>query len=191
MISIEPHPINYRLLEINKITNNAQNVHPVNAAIVSAKVVTIRPYESSHSGEASIMMKNSSKCYEVASLTLSKIIENYVNQGKSVFLKIDVEGAEFDIFKHLNSSVLKHIEAIVGGIHLKHGNVNDIVEKLRSEGFQIKYFHPPLIAKNAKPLIKVEDMLKLKIIRSAIYSIASVCKLEDENLLILFAWREL
>ena len=76
VISIEPHPINYKLLEVNKIINNAQNIHPINATIVGSKTVVTKLCESSHSGEASIMIRNSSKCYEVSSLTLNEIIEN-------------------------------------------------------------------------------------------------------------------
>ena len=192
VISIEPHPVNYRLLEINRVINNAWNIVPINAAIVgTCTEQNVKLCESTHSGGATIVAEASSKCYYVPATTLTKIVEEYVDQDDSIMLKIDVEGVEFDIFKYLDLALLKRIEAIVGEIHLNYGNIDDIIEKLKSAGFQIRYFHPPLIAENAKPPIDVKGMLKLKILRSVIYSIASICKLKDENLLILFAWREL
>lgn len=192
VISIEPHPVNYRLLEINRVINNAWNIVPINAAIVGTYTQqNVKLCESTHSGGATIVTEASSKCYYVPATTLTKIVEEYVDQDDSIMLKIDVEGAEFDIFNHLDPALLKRIEAIVGEIHLNYGNIDDIIKKLKTAGFQIKYLHPPLIAENAKPPIDVKGMLKLKILRSVIYSIASICKLKDENLLILFAWREL
>jgi len=192
VISIEPHPVNYRLLEINRVINNAWNVIPINAAIVGTYVLkqNVKLYESTHSGGATIVTRASSKCYNVPATTLTRIVEEYVDQDDSITLKIDVEGAEFDVFKHLDPALLKRIETLVAEIHLNYGNIDTIIEKLKSVGFQIKYFHPPLITKNARPRIKVEDLLKLKILRSVIYSIASIGRLKDRDLVILFAWQE-
>ncbi|RLE90918.1 MAG: hypothetical protein DRN04_14005 [Thermoprotei archaeon] len=191
VISIEPHPVNYRLLEINKFINNAQNIHPINTAIIGTKFVrSVRLCQSVHSGGASIMIESSSKCYDVPAQTLNEIVENYIDDVDSdVLLKMDVEGAEFDIFRSLDIGLLGRIRFIVMELHLKYGPLYDIVEKLKLANFQICYFHPPLIAKHAKPRIEVKDLLKLRILKSMIYLIASIGKLKNNDLVILFAYR--
>mgnify|MGYP000035213367 CR=1 FL=1 len=193
VISIEPHPIYYRLLEINRLINNAWNITPINAAIVGTHTEqNVMLYESTR-GSVAIIISNEnliSKCYNVSATTLKIVLEEYIEQEDRVMLKIDVEGAEFDIFKTLDLTLLKHIEGIVGEIHLRSGNFDLITEKLRSAGFQIKYFHLPLIAKSASPRIELKDLLKLKILRSIVYSLTSISRFKDRNLIILFAWRE-
>jgi len=192
VISIEPHPVNYRLLEINRVINNAWNIVPINAAIVGTYTQqNVMLCESTHSGGATIVTKTHLKCYNVPTVTLDRIMEKHIEYNDSVVLKIDVEGAEFDVFKSLDLALLKRIEAIVGEIHLGHGDISVISEKLRSAGFQIKYFHPPLTTKSAEPRIEVEDLLKLKILKTIIYSIASIGRLKDRDLVIFFAWQEL
>jgi len=190
VISIEPHPINYRLLEINKTINNAQSIHPINAAIVGTKIRhVVQLCESMHSGGASIMMERSSKCYEVPAQTLNEIVEKHVDLDNDVLLKMDVEGAEFDIFRSLDIDLLRRIRFIVMEIHLRYGALSDVIERLKLANFQISYFHPPLLAKHAKPRIEVVDLLKLRILKSIIYLIASIGKLKNNDLVILFAYR--
>jgi len=190
VISIEPHPVNYRLLEINKIINNAGNLVPVNVAIVGTRTEAnhIYLYESTHSATATIMTP-APRRYKVRVKTLDDIVEEYTEQGDTIWLKMDIEGAEFDVFKHASMSLLKRITFIVGEIHLKHGSIDSILKKLKSAGFCTEYLHPPLAARNARPCIRVQDMLKLKVLRSIIYSLASACKVKLRNLAILFAWR--
>ncbi|MCS7385823.1 MAG: FkbM family methyltransferase [archaeon GB-1867-005] len=98
VIAIEPHPVNYRLLEINILMNNASNIVPINAALVGKNSGTVKIYEASHSGAATIVSKTSSKYYEVPTITLDKILKEHVRQGDAVLLKIDIEGAEFEVF---------------------------------------------------------------------------------------------
>ena len=191
VISIEPHPVNYRLLEINKIINNAQNIHPINTAIVGTKIRQIvRLCESIHSGGASIMMERSSTCYDVSAQTLNEIVENYIDDLDSdVLLKMDVEGAEFDIFRSLDIGLLRRIKFIVMELHLKYGALCDIIEKLKLANFQIHYFIRHLSLNMLKPQIEVKGLLKLRILKSIVYLIASIGKLKNNDLVILFAYR--
>jgi len=74
-------------------------------------------------------------------------------------------------------------------VHLKHGSLDVITDKLRSAGFNVKWFYPPLIAKDAKPPIKVRNLIELKVLRAAIYFITKLYNLKDKDLVVLFAWR--
>jgi len=192
VISIEPHPVNFKLLEINKILNGLENVETLNAAVVGRKGVEyVNLYEGDHSGGHSIVgKKNSSRLYRVPAITLSEIIERYVRRdGDRVLIKMDIEGAEFDVFKWLERDSLNAVERLVMEVHLKHGSLDVIADKLRSAGFNVKWFHPPLIAKDAKPQIKVRNIIGLKVLRVAIYFITKLCNLRDRDLVVLFAWK--
>ena len=188
IISIEPHPVNYRLLEINRIVNNIEAMTTLNVAVVGTKANSVKLCEGCHSGGSSIVIESSSRCYQIQAITLNELIENYVANSR-VLLKMDIEGAEFNVFKTIDLDLLRSIERIVMEIHLRYGSLDIIVDKLKSAGFTVSYFYPPLIAKEAKPPIRVQNMAWLKILRSAIYSIAKLGKLKDRDLVILFAWR--
>jgi len=90
-------------------------------------------------------------------------------------------------FNSININNLRCIEAIVGEIHLKHGDINDIAKKLKTAGFKVYCYHPPLITKHTKPRVRVEGLTRLKFLRTIIYACASIGKLKDKDLKILFA----
>jgi len=188
VISIEPHPINYRLLEINRIMNDIEQMIALNVAVVGVKCDNVKLYAGDHSGGHSIAIKSSSKWYRVQALTLDDIIKNYATDDK-VLLKVDIEGAEFEVFKSIDLNTLKNIRRIVMEIHLGHGSLDTIVNKLKEAGFTTKYFYPPLITRDAKPPIKVYDLTRLKTLRFVIYSLTSLYGLKDRDLIILYAWR--
>lgn len=150
VISVEPHPINYKLLKINKIANNVEGMLTLNAAIVGTKTDRTKLCESTHSGGSSIMIESPSKCYRIQTKHLNELIESYTGNDK-VLLKMNIEGAEFDIFKSVDPNLLRSVERIVMEVHLRYGSLNIIVNKLKSAGFSVKYFYPPLTAKDARP----------------------------------------
>ena len=102
---------------------------------------------------------------EVSVYTLDSIIKN-LNINMVNLLKIDIEGAEFEIFNHIDLEVLNRIKMVVGEIHLQHGDISSIVDKLRSVGFRVKLVHPPLWRRGFSYRIKLYGMVKLKILRN-------------------------
>lgn len=192
VISIEPHPINFRLLEVNRILNGLENVETLNVTVVGQKSVKYADlYEADHSGGHSIIRKKtSSRLYQVPATTLSEITEHHVRgAGDKVLIKMDIEGAEFDVFKSLDRNLLSSVERLVMEVHLKYGSLDVVVDRLRSTGFNVRWFHPPLITRDAKPPIRLRNMIGLKILRTAVYFIAKSYNLKDRDLVILFAWR--
>lgn len=195
VISVEPNPVNYMLLEINRIINNIdiEKMRTLNAAVISTKVDKVRLCEITHTADSSIMVNsssnNSSRCYYVQTITLDELIKSHALDSK-ILLKIDIEGAEFEIFKLIDPRYIELVERIVMEVHLKYGSLDIIINKLRSAGFTVRYFYPPLVAKDAKPPLKVQNMLGLKLLRYMIYSLTKLSRLKDKDLVILFAWRE-
>jgi len=186
VISIEPHPVNYRLLEINKIINNCSNIITINKALCGKKIPKIKIYNGNHSEGHSILENFTDKYYEVSTITLEEIVNTY---GNIDLLEIDIEGAEFDVFINTSIKSLKKINAIVGEIHLKYGDINKIIHRLKDAEFEVSYFYLPLIKKNNKNSVKLKlyNCVRLKILRKLIYTVTSLGNIKDKNLAILFA----
>ena len=139
IIAIEPHPVNFHLLIVNLLVNNIHNVVPLNRALWVNRT-RLKLFEGNHTGAHSLI-GGSDRFEEVETITLEEIVNSY---GSIDLLKIDVEGAEFEIFNHTDVGLLKRIRMMVAEIHLQHGDLSSIVEKLRSAGFRVKVVHPPL-----------------------------------------------
>lgn len=186
VVSIEPHPINYKLLEINKIKNNCKNIVTINKALVGRRTKKIKIYSKDLTSSATIKYENAGENtgYYVPTITLQEIVETY---GKIDLLKIDVEGSEFNIFKELSKETLNKIKAIVGEIHLEYGELHPIINILEGAGYKVWYFHPPLIKNSSKSTIKLDDLVRLKFLRELVYLIVSLGKMKDKKLVILFA----
>ena len=55
------------------------------------------------------------------------------------------------------------------------------LKSLKTAGFQVKYFNPPFMVRNAQPKIKIERFAKLRFLGFVIYSIASLGNLRDKD----------
>lgn len=73
VLAIEAHPVNYRILEINKIINNVDNITALNKAIVGGDGKDIYIYEGGHSGGSSIY-GSGGRAYRVETTTLSEVL---------------------------------------------------------------------------------------------------------------------
>ena len=63
-------------------------------------------------------------------------------------MKIDCEGAEFEIFENLSAKYLKKIKTIAMEIHEAAGSVVSLEKKLVESGFKIiSFFRPTPIEK--------------------------------------------
>ncbi len=188
VLSIEPHPINYRLLKINKAVNHKKNIETINAAIVGEKYDVITLFENEHSGGSSIFPKKPMKFYEVNSITLGQIVDNCIDSDK-VLLKMDIEGAEFGVFETIDKRTLRNIQLMVMELHLNYGSMLKLINTLKSAKFKVIYFYPPLLTKNVKTRIKVKDLTFLKILRLISHSMTQLLDVRDRRLVILYAWR--
>lgn len=187
VISIEPHPINFNLLIINKIINNVENIIPIDKALWYEKA-TLNLIEGVHTGSSSVIhRKNNIKCYRVHSCTLKEIIDEY---GEIGLFKMDIEGSEFEIFRQVDRDALNNIKCISAEIHTNLGDLNRIVNTLSSQNFRVNLFHPPLIKNSAKYQIKVKNLSSLKVWRKLVYSLSTLARITDKSLAILFAQRK-
>ncbi|WP_456374739.1 FkbM family methyltransferase [Methanocaldococcus sp.] len=186
VISIEANPLNYQYLQTNITNNNITNIISINKALMGRKKEYVNIHFGSFSGESSIF-EISKDSIRVPVITLEEIIEEF---GIIDLLKIDIEGAEFDVFENTDLNTLKKINYIVGEIHTKRGNINSIINKLENAGFKVMLFQPPLLRTNKYGYtIKVYDLLRLKFLTKLVYQIVPMLNFKNKDLLMLFAIR--
>ena len=138
ILSFEPVRENFDLLVSNLKLNRIENVLPFNMAVSknSGKLnLFLNDDQSAHS-----IFSKSSESINVESTSLQKIFEeNKISSCK--LLKLDCEGAEYEIIDSLPSKYLDKIQNMVIEYHLadtKPELVKSLILKIKNAGFKIK-----------------------------------------------------
>lgn len=141
VIALEPHPINSLLLRINLLRNRTENVVVVEKALWKSRG-PVAMAEGNHSA-AHMVVDSDSDPGSIGTITLDDLVES---TGPVDLLKLDIEGAEFDVIATARSDTLGKIGAIVAELHLhgQEGRATEMVEKLRSNGFIAAVRAPPI-----------------------------------------------
>ena len=138
ILSFEPVRENFDLLVSNLKLNHVENVLPFNIA-VSKNSGSLDLFLNNDQSAHSIFSK-SSESISVESTSLQKIFdENKISACK--LLKLDCEGAEYQIIDSLPSEYLDKIQNIVMEYHLadtKPELVKSLILKIENAGFKIK-----------------------------------------------------
>jgi len=138
ILSFEPVRENFDLLVSNLKLNHVENVLPFNIA-VSKNSGSLDLFLNNDQSAHSIFSK-SSESISVESTSLQKIFEeNKISSCK--LLKLDCEGAEYEIIDSLPSEYLDKIQNMVIEYHLadtKPELVKSLILKIKNAGFKIK-----------------------------------------------------
>ncbi len=143
VVAIEADPDNFQLLKRNIALNNLTNVLPLNYAVFSTRT-RMKLYEQSASAKYnSLMLARAAKTknyVEVNADTLDNILKlNEVNQVN--WIKIDVEGAEFEVLKGSTETLSGENVSLFVEIH----NIEDpshydnIVDFLKYHNYEITF----------------------------------------------------
>lgn len=136
VVSIELNPKTYVRLRFNLERNLPGEVIALNAAVCGEKCrlkiplgvgsVSDSIYENNRSDSAPV--------YEIEGLTLDDIYERYFKGETIDVCKMDIEGAEFDVFLQTNHSSLRHCRYLIMEIHERDGRraseILPIIEKI-------------------------------------------------------------
>jgi FkbM family methyltransferase len=114
IISFEPIKENYDLLIENIRANNLTNVHCFNKAVSDQRKI-LRIYLSNDQAAHSSLVE-SSRSIEVESVSLKEIMDSN-NVSVCDFLKLDCEGAEYEILNALPDEYFNRIMKIVMEYH--------------------------------------------------------------------------
>lgn len=134
----EPVKENYDLLLSNIALNNLSNVSAFNVAVAD-KISTVKIFlnndESGHS-----MFEQDSNSIEVQSTTLKNIFDEN-NISTCNFIKMDCEGAEYDIIGSLPQEYFIKIQKLIIEYHMadkKPDLLEALISKLESFSFVVK-----------------------------------------------------
>ena len=137
--AFEPAPATFKHLKKNLELNGVKNVIASDRAL-SAKTETRQFFQSNSSGLSSFHLERKGgtyvnvECISFADLMREKNIE------KIDYLKMDCEGAEYEILMDCPSEVLQKIKNIVLEYHngITKFNHHDLLTFLKTQGFQVK-----------------------------------------------------
>ncbi|HEX2230905.1 MAG TPA: FkbM family methyltransferase [Nitrososphaeraceae archaeon] len=122
VVAIEADPDNFQLLKRNIALNNLTNVLPLHYAVFSTRT-RMKLYEQSASAKYNSIMLTRARTMnyvEVNADTLDSILEqNRINQVN--WIKIDVEGAEFEVLKGSTKTLSSNDISLLVEIH----NIDD------------------------------------------------------------------
>ena len=136
--SFEPIKNNFDLLKTNLELNSIENVCAFNLA-VSKNSDEIDLFLSKDESAHSIISKES-ESVKVKSISLQDIFDNN-KISTCKLLKLDCEGAEYEIIESLPSKYLDKIQNIAIEYHLADTRpdlVKKLIEKIKKSGFNIK-----------------------------------------------------
>ena len=151
VVAIEADPANFEMLKLNINLNQFTNVLPINYAVSSKeeKVKLYLPSQESGFTKYNTIMTDRArtekdKFIQVNANTLDNLLQqNGISHEDVNWIKIDVEGAEFEVLKGATRilSKSKDIALLIEVHNLAGGNnfYTQIVEFLGSYGFKIEF----------------------------------------------------
>ena len=143
VVAIEAHPGNFEILNGNIKLNQLTNIIPLNYAAYS-KETKIKLYvpdeESGYTIYHTLMERTGKKFVEVNANTLDYLLQlNEIRQEEVNWIKIDVEGAEFEVLKGATNVLSKSKDiALLIEVHGQN-NYRPLVEFLSSYNFKIEF----------------------------------------------------
>jgi FkbM family methyltransferase len=138
VFSFEPDPENYALLEENKRLNHLANLHIVNSAVSEMRGQARLFTSDYHNMTHSFFEEGTRDHTFVHTISLGDILQEY-GLERVHYLKIDAEGAEYQIILNTSAEVLARIDKIFIEYHdyLKHGyNYRHLTGYLAENGFR-------------------------------------------------------
>jgi FkbM family methyltransferase len=139
VLSYEPEPDSCQYLQKNKEQNSLSNLKIFNLAITSTGGAVDLHISSSNTGAHSIYAVDTKRIIKVPSVTLEDVLAQNALERIN-YLKMDAEGAEFDVILNTPRDVLHKVDKIVMEYHdfLSTGHSHgQIVRRLQSCGFQV------------------------------------------------------
>lgn len=150
VIAYEPVPANAELARQNIARNRLANVTLVQAAVAGASGTLTLHLNAKNTGGHSMFRDRVQKesatpaaTVAVPSEALTDVFARHVIT-RCRFMKIDCEGAEFDILLNAPAAILQKVEAICMEFHEFGGHrVDEIVDCLKPLGFDVDYAYSP------------------------------------------------
>jgi FkbM family methyltransferase len=139
VLSFEPFPDSYRMLCKNVNENKLNNVTCVNQAVAGSRGRRTMVLDSLDPGSHSLVLNSSEAKIEVECCTLDDIFERF-SLAKIDYLKMDCEGADYEIFENAKSR-FRQINRISMETHtVGNRKAEDLGKLLGESGFDVRLF---------------------------------------------------
>jgi FkbM family methyltransferase len=138
VIACEPQPITFRTLEKNISQNNIKNIIPLNLAI--AKAPKIAEFYVMKDDAYSSLIDTSRKELSEKINVLCTSVDGVFGDIRFDFVKIDVEGLEFNVLESMCNLIQRHHPVIFCEIYkgkIYSNNPHDTILFLRHFGYQV------------------------------------------------------
>jgi FkbM family methyltransferase len=133
VIAVEPNPDNYQMLQKGIALNNVQNVIALNMAAWNAESM-LKLFIGHLAGHHSAKIDWKLGWCEVKARPMDNVIEE-CGINKVDWIKIDVEGAEWEVLLGLEKTISKHRSKVI--VELSHENVGKVKEFMKKERYGI------------------------------------------------------
>ncbi|MEM2304826.1 MAG: FkbM family methyltransferase [Candidatus Methanomethylicia archaeon] len=137
IIAIEPHPVNYLLLNENLKLNNYQNIANTLRVAVGGEAGSAKLYLSRYSFCHSLVFNEANTSINVQLATLDDLVESLKLQRVD-FIKIDVEGYEVEVLKGMINTLTMFKPVIV--MEVLNSNIMEVKKILSKLGYNVKTF---------------------------------------------------
>lgn len=138
--AVEPFPESFALLQANRDLNQVQNLHLHPLAIsAGAAELLLETGSGSAVRHSTAQAAATSQQLRVQSRSLGHLLQE-LGLARVDLLKMDCEGAEYDILLHAESDTLQRIQRIVMEYHdaLTPYSHHDLVHFLGTQGFHVR-----------------------------------------------------
>lgn len=136
VIALEPEERNFRFLVENIRSSMISNVSMHRLAI--SQLDGLCELYVANSGNNTLLPnleKQVAWIQKIESISMSTLVERF-DLPEIDFLKVDIEGAEFEIF--LEDSWLERVQKIAMEVHVRAGNPNSILTILKKKNFEVE-----------------------------------------------------
>ncbi|MFZ2056807.1 MAG: FkbM family methyltransferase [Acidimicrobiales bacterium] len=132
VVALEADPVNHAVLEANVHRNRVNNVVPLDEALWTESVSAVSFRRADHSGGGCVSQAGMDG---VRGISLDDLIDQF---GPIDLLKIDIEGAEYEVFEVARR--LGDVHEIVGELHVDSRDdhrAGKLADLLSSSGFEV------------------------------------------------------
>jgi FkbM family methyltransferase len=182
VVAVEPNPANLALLRANLERNAIDNVEVVEGALWpggEAVELALSGPTSAGSVVDDSGGGSSGTTVSVPAVDLDALVERV---GAIDLLKLDIEGAEFELLRAASPAALAQIDVIVGELHLwaDPSGGEELRRRLEGEGFDVEIRRGPINfpAQSLRSLRRnwssLEGHLRLKLTIAGSYGLAAV-----------------
>lgn len=139
VFAFEPFPPNFRMLQKNMLMNHFDQVTLQQTAIAAKKgTQTLHLYDGPHTGSSSLYHRNSDRTITIHATTIPDVMREH-RLERIDLLKLDCEGAEYEILFSLPDNTLKKIRQITMEYHdaINEHRHPELLEFLKNKGFKV------------------------------------------------------